>query len=46
MKTSKKIAGSMLHALYIYSVLGQLLFKCNSLHITYYLQQNYLATVT
>ena len=30
----------------LYAVLGQLLFKCNSLHITYYLQLNYLVTVT
>ena len=28
------------------TVLGQLLFKSNSLHITYYLQLNYLVTVT
>ena len=29
-----------------YTVLGQLLFKCNLLRITYYLQLNYLVTVT
>ena len=28
------------------TVLRQLLLKCNSLHITYYLQLNYLVTVT
>ena len=32
--------------LYLLAMLGQLLFKCNSLHITYYLQLNYLVTVT